>query len=55
MSKTKDWSKVLAKVDPEHIIRDTTLQSEEEFRQFCEKYGYELLSFELGTNPLCQK
>ena len=54
-SETKDWSIVRVKTASGNIICDKTLQSEEEFRKFCEKYGYELLSFELGTNPLCQK
>ena len=50
-----DWSKVEVELAHGLIIHDETLQSEREFRDFCNEYGYKLLKFELGTNPCCKK
>ena len=46
---TSDWS--IAVVDlGSHLFYDMTLESESDFRSFCEQNGYRLGSFKKGTN-----
>lgn len=49
---TSDWSVVVVDLGG-HFIEERTLQSEEYHRDFCDKYGYKLVSFEKGTNAYC--
>ena len=50
---TSDWSIVRVAKDG-YVIVDRTLQDEQYHRAFCERYGYEFLSFEKGTNWRCK-
>ena len=50
---TSDWS--IAVVDlNSHLFEDRTLESEADFRSFCEQNGYRLVSFKKGTNKYCK-
>ena len=49
---TDDWSEVVIAVGSKRITQ-RTLQSEEWYRNFCDDYGYVLISFCKGTNPYC--
>ena len=50
---TSDWS--IAVVDlGSHLFYDRTLESESDFRSFCEQNGYRLVSFKKGTNKYCK-
>ena len=49
---TSDWSIVHVKIG-NHVIEERTVLSEQWHRDFCEKYGYKLVDFKRGTNPLC--
>lgn len=51
---TSDWSVAVVDLGNEHYFTDRTLSSEEETRQFCEKYGYNLVSFQKGTHSYCK-
>ena len=50
---TSDWSVIAVDVGG-HIVIERVLDSEENERKFCEKYGFKLISFQKGTNPLCK-
>lgn len=49
---TSDWSVVVVDLGG-HFIEERTLQSEEYYRAFCDKYGYKVVSFVKGTNVYC--
>ena len=50
---TSGWS--VAVVDlGSHLFYDRTLESESDFRSFCEQNGYRLVSFEKGTDKYCK-
>lgn len=48
-----DWSIVTFRCEDGYEITDRTLLSEDYYKAFCEKYGYEFVSFEKGTNEYC--
>ena len=50
---TSDWSIAVVEVGS-RFLEDRTLQSETDFRSFCEKNGYRLVSFKKGTNKYCK-
>lgn len=49
---TSDWSIALVDLGT-HILNDRTLQSEQWYREFCERHGIKFVGFIKGTNPLC--
>lgn len=49
---TSDWSVVVVDLGG-YFIEVRTLLSEGYHRDFCDKYGYKLVSFEKGTNAYC--
>ena len=50
---TSDWSVARVDLGGGLIATDYTLFSEEYVARFCKRYGYKLVSFKKGTNPLC--
>ena len=51
-SDTSDWSEVVISVSGK-CVAQKTLESEEWYRNFCDDYGYTLISFRKGTNRMC--
>lgn len=50
---SSDWSIVIIRCADGYEITHRTLLSENYHKAFCEKYGYELVYFEKGTNEHC--
>ena len=51
---TSNWSVAIVENPDGYRFTDRVLRSEEEIRQFCDRYGYKFISFQKGTHPYCK-
>lgn len=51
---TSNWSVAIVENSDGYRFTDRVLRSEEEIRQFCDRYGYKFISFQKGTHPYCK-